>query len=47
MLAELIVRLGEPIRDSRMSNKRLELLTDNSNIMFKIFPACLFNRARR
>ncbi len=38
MLAESIIRVGEPIRDSRLSNKeRLILLTDCDNQMFKNF----------
>lgn len=38
MLAESIIRIGEPIRDSEISNKeRLDLLTDYDNIMFKNF----------
>ncbi len=38
MLAESVIRVGEPIRDSKISNKeRLELLTDYDNIMFKNF----------
>lgn len=38
MLAESIIRVGEPIRDSKISNQeRLRLLTDCNNIMFKNF----------
>lgn len=38
MLAESIIRVGEPIRDSKISNKeRLKLLTDCDNVMFKNF----------
>lgn len=38
MLAESIIRVGEPIRDSKISNReRLKLLTDCDNIMFKNF----------
>ncbi|HZJ76561.1 MAG TPA: hypothetical protein VFC70_02520 [Oscillospiraceae bacterium] len=38
MLAESIIRIGEPIRDSKISNKeRLKVLTDCDSILFKNF----------